>query len=117
MHISTKFRHSCTFVTWNLVTLLFGLLREYMLNASTHNMIFFESTVEKIVEFYKQAVMPELLGKWYTKMPVMPLVSSNSASTTVQWDNFPPKDVWCYCKQLEDDRAMIGCDYPECPIQ
>ena len=64
--------------------------------------------------------MPVLVGKWYTKVP---LVSCNGVSTTVQQDKTvqqdisPPKDVWCYCKQPEDDRAMIGCDYPECLIQ
>ena len=78
---------------------------------------FFESTANKAEEFYKQAVMPELLGIWYTKMPVMPPVSSNLVSTTVLQDNIPPKDVWCYCKAPEDDKPMIACDYPDCLIQ
>ena len=79
---------------------------------------FFELTVSKVEEFYKQAVMPELLGKWYTKMPVMPPASSNNGvPTMVPQDNTPPKDVWCYCKQPEDDKPMIGCDYPDCQIQ
>ena len=43
---------------------------------------FFESTVSKVGEFYKQTVMPELLGKWYTKMPVPP-ASSNGVPTMV----------------------------------
>ena len=78
---------------------------------------FFESKANKAEEFYKQAVMPELLDKWYTKMPVMPPVSSNLVSTTVLQDNIPPKDVWCYCKAPEDDKPMIACDYPDCLIQ
>ena len=32
--------------------------------------------MNKVEEFYKQAVMLKLLGKWYTKMPVVSLVSS-----------------------------------------
>ena len=78
---------------------------------------FFESTVNKVEEFYKQAVMPELLGKWYTKIPVMPPSGSNGASTTVPQGSTSSKDVWCYCKQPEDDKPMIACDYPDCQVQ
>ena len=35
--------------------------------------------------------MLELLGKWYTKMPVMPPFSSNGASTMVPQGNNPSK--------------------------
>ena len=77
---------------------------------------FFESAANKAEEFYKQAVMLELLGKWYTKMPVMPPVSNNVVSNTPLQD-MPLKDVWCYCKQPEDDKPMIACDYRDCLIQ
>ena len=48
-------------------------------------------------------------------MPLMPPISSNSSSTIVQQDNFP-KGVWCYCKQPENDKAMIGCDTRTVPF-
>ena len=34
---------------------------------------FFIKTVQKIEEFYKYSILPELLGKWYTKQPVLPM--------------------------------------------
>jgi len=46
----------------------------------------------------------------------MPAISSNAAFTTVQQED-SANDIWCYCKQPTDDRAMIGCDYPDCLIQ
>ena len=56
---------------------------------------FFESTVSKEEEFYKQALMPELLGKWFPKMPVMSPVISNDIPTMVNipQDNSLLKDV------------------------
>ena len=63
--------------------------------------------------------MPELLGKWFPKMPEMSPVISNDVPTMVNipQDNSPLKDVWCYRKQPEDDKPMISCDYPNCRIQ
>lgn len=34
---------------------------------------FFIETVQKIEEFYKYSILPDLLGKWYTKQPVLPM--------------------------------------------
>ena len=79
---------------------------------------FFESAVKKIEDFYKQAIMPELLGKWYTKKPVMPSEVDAATSSTAQDNcNTTSEELWCYCKKPEDDRQMIGCDYPGCTIQ
>ena len=34
---------------------------------------FFIETVHKIEELYKYSILPELLGKWYTKQLVLPM--------------------------------------------
>jgi len=76
---------------------------------------FFQQKVDIIEEFYKQGVLPELLGKWYTKVPIMPAAPSSNSSV----DESGPTNVelWCYCQQPESDREMVGCDYPDCSIQ
>ena len=83
---------------------------------------FFSLNVALIEKFYKQAILPELLGKWYTKMPIMPPACSDvgaqtSGSSTHQASDSANIDLWCYCWQPENDHAMIGCDYPDCSIQ
>jgi len=45
---------------------------------------FSESTVKKIEDFYKQAMMPELLGKWYTKITIMPPPIGTATTSTTQ---------------------------------
>jgi len=58
-------------------------------------------------DFYKQGILPELLGKWYTKMLIIPPVGSNvapessepsvKASGTSVGTNTSAIDLWCYC--------------------
>ena len=40
---------------------------------------FLSLKVEIIEDFYKQDILPELIGKWYTKMPIITPVGSNVA--------------------------------------
>ena len=62
-------------------------------------------------------VLPELIGKWWSKRNVLensPTSSLQAVSITIQ-----EPAAWCYC-QLEDDEVcsdLIGCDNPQCPIQ
>ena len=42
---------------------------------------FFIQAVQKIENLYKYSILPELLGKWYTKQPVLPM-SKDITSTT-----------------------------------
>ena len=80
---------------------------------------FFQSTVDVVEEFYKQGVLPELLGKWYTKIPITQPsdVTSPSSDSSVDASSSANVDLWCYCQQPESEREMVGCDYPDCSIQ
>ena len=106
---------------------------------------FFVRALDNITIFYKYGVLPELIGKWYSKEPIMPLVDESSASasaadidvdTTTQLttttdtattgattnvnvsadDTNGSVDLICYCKQPESG-DMIGCDFPTCSIE
>ena len=62
----------------------------------------FESTVKKIENFYKQVVMPELLGKQYTNITIIPPpIDTTTTSTTQDIGSTTSKALWCYCKKSE----------------
>lgn len=61
--------------------------------------------------FIKLVILPELVGKWFTKQNVA--VNENE---TPQEPDQGDKEQWCYCRKGEDYDAMIGCDNDQCPI-
>ena len=69
---------------------------------------FLAMALEKATKFYTNGVLPEVLGKWYSKLPEYQTSRSTEPMNT---DN----QVWCYCKGSEDGE-MIGCDNTECDI-
>jgi len=75
---------------------------------------FIEDKVEKAEKLFWLAVMPELLGKWYsrdhTKLPEPPKDAAR--------DETPENDdgTWCYCKTVKGG-SMINCENPLCTYQ
>ena len=65
------------------------------------------------------AVLPELVGKWYTKMPN--IISSindslQSMSDEASGGGCVEQKIWCYCRS-EEFAQMIGCDSKDCEIE
>lgn len=59
-------------------------------------------------DFYKVAIMPELLGRWFTRSAVLP-------TSTVDDRNDDSQYAYCYCKE-EQGGQMIHCDNDnKCP--
>ena len=82
----------CDFVTWSKQEM--NVERIYI------DMTFLEENLVKAFKFHKFVVIPELLGKYYTK----------------------PKDdvviyAWCECCQPADGRDMVKCSNEACSIQ
>ena len=78
---------------------------------------FFIEIAWKVNEMYYCGVLPELIGKWWSKRNVL----ENSPTSSLQAVPITMQEpaAWCYC-QLEDDEVcsdLIGCDNPQCPIQ
>ena len=62
-------------------------------------------SVPKAERFYKLCILPELLGKWFTRSP-----TQCNTEQTLQLDAVEDDDgSWCICKQDKGGR-MIGCD-------
>ncbi len=82
------------FVVWTL----HGLHAERIYVAQE----FFTDVLNKVEELYKICLLPELIGKWYTRQSVMPESPSSSLSNT-SCSGTPKPDSYkfCYCKEMK----------------
>ena len=63
--------------------------------------------VDHAQPFFMRAILPELLGKFYSK------TNSLSLPTTPVEDNPSLEETYCYCNGPEEG-LMVGCDNPVC---
>ena len=73
---------------------------------------FIDDAMKRAEPFVKQGILPELVGKWFTRQKT----SLNEEQIAEQPD-VSTKQVWCYCKKGEEYGAMIACDNEHCPIE
>ena len=66
----------------------------------------------KAEQFFKLCILPELLGKWYTRSHEIVAVSSVHSSTESEEDD----GSWCYCKESKGGE-MVSCEHKSCPIK
>ena len=101
----------CDFVVWREVELF--VQRIYP------NENFMAMALE-VTSFIKFGILPELLGKWYSKAPVSSSVGCRDLHQTEDISSQPSNSsshekVLCYCKQ-EEEGEMIACDHEQCSI-
>ena len=70
---------------------------------------FFKSLVEKAERFFKLCIMPELVGKFYSRLPAGHINNSNKADQSTE-------PVYCYCR-CPSCGEMVGCDNPTCTME
>ena len=76
------------------------------------------SCISKSSHFSRVCVLPELLGRWYSR----PCVKERSETRSVTSTDADPRplevtvSVYCYCRGPEEDE-MIACDNPSCPVE
>ena len=102
----------CDFVDWREDDEIFH--QRISLNSS-----FIENAIESVTPFIKFAVLPELVGMWFSKLSVMPLSQSSGGSRDDTDDASSSSNVtgYCYCGRGEDYDYMIGCNNKDCPIE
>ena len=71
---------------------------------------FISIELEKCKEFIKIAVLPEILGKWYSREP------SSVCAATDRDSNPGVEEAWCYCGMGEFGQ-MIECEDDSCGIK
>ena len=79
-------------------------------------MAFIHEAFAKVEPFIRLAILPELVGRWYTKQTtcVIPSTSVEMIHDIDEDDSQP----WCYCRRDASFDDMIGCDNADhCPIE
>ena len=64
------------------------------------------SVLPKLTKFWRTCILPEVLGKWYTRQHFM---------AQVQNDTQPEPGGISYCRKNNDDKGVL-CRNPKCPI-
>ena len=64
------------------------------------------SVLPKLAKFWRTCILPEVLGKWYSRKHFMPHVQS---------DKQPETGSICYCRKKTDEQSVLCCN-PKCPI-
>ena len=83
---------------------------------------FFYSHIDAVKHFFIYGILPEIIGKWYSRKPVadtdglvqIPTTSEVSEDNGQQQDDHT--ESWCYCNQPEFGE-MIMCDNKSCTIK
>lgn len=71
-----------------------------------------QNIVVKSHVFFRKAILPELVGKFYTR--TRPVLCAKKETAPAQPDTV---DCYCYCRRGGDVGDLIGCDYENCKIQ
>ena len=79
---------------------------------------FVDSAISSVTPLIKYAILPELVGKWFSNQTLVSDDSSNSIhNNSVNGKDCSFNDEgYCYCGRGEDYDDMIGCDNKHCPI-
>ena len=96
----------CDFVVWNVDHLF---VQRLCLDEP-----FITVALEKCKQFIKLAILPEILGKWYSWEPLS--LSDNETKSLIETNQDESQDLWCYCRKGESG-TMIACENQECPIE
>lgn len=74
------------------------------------------SCVEKAHLFFRNAVLPELIGKWFSRAAGTPATLTSSPTQPDDSSSITNagETLYCYCRGPESG-AMIACDNSSCP--
>ena len=70
---------------------------------------FLDASLEKATNIFIYGILPEVLGKWYSRLPNYLQASSENETASSQ------EEMWCFCHTPESEE-MIACDNEQCKI-
>ena len=77
---------------------------------------FWEQNVHEAKEFFVRGILPELIGRWYSR-PATSATQGTSDSSSLEGSSSDGLHVQiCYCRGGEHGQ-MVGCDNEHCPYQ
>ena len=106
-----KFKRKLVFVKRTMVILLFWTSEGVFIENTLPDPDFFKSLVEKAEWFLKLCIMPELVGKFYSRLPAGDINNGNKADQSTE-----PVYCYCYCR-WPSYCEMVGCDNPTCTME
>ena len=96
-------RTFCDFVVWSP--------KEMHMERLTLDKELIQTAIPTAEKFWRLCVLPELLGKWYTRKQRSEVQSTSFHTYTEEEDS----GRWCYCRENKGGE-MIGCDGKSCDI-
>ena len=80
----------CDFAVWREGELL--VLRIYL------DKQFITAALNKCEQIIEIAILPEILGKWYSKEPVLKPICDENNGAPPQESRYNQLMLWCYCR-------------------
>ncbi len=80
------------------------------------------SCLEKALHFFKVCLLPEVLGRWYSRPQIGTKDNEGTSSASLEVEHSNRSEhcsqvaVYCYCNGPEYG-DMIACDNPDCKIE
>ena len=108
----------CDFVVWTQ--------QDVHIEQIYPNEAFWNMHTQRVEHFFKVGILPELLGKFFTRIPTTPVdsdcsdrrllaqINTDSADTTEETD--VARYRYCYCQE-DKEGQMIGCDNSLCKYE
>ena len=76
--------------------------------------------VVKSSAFFQNSILPELLGRLFTRPALISASSSTPSNSNLETQlqmTDSPENLYCYCREPEADEVMIGCNNQDCLIE
>ena len=76
---------------------------------------FIATCLAKSKSFFMKGILPELLGKFFSRAP-KPILTDNTSLSPTPTQTTTDDKLYCYCQQPESGQ-MVGCDNNVCPYE
>lgn len=94
----------CDFIVWTL--------KDVFIERIVPDVQFWDDCVRKASSFFIHGVLPEIMGKWFTR----PSTCVTTDMAIDGGDDDEEAGPWCFC-QSEVESTLIGCDNSDCQIE
>ena len=99
----------CDFILWTK--------QEMHMERIFPNEQFWLENLALVKQFYKTVILPELLGKFFSRPPLNQVSHAQAeVGSQVKASTDGTSQTFCYCEG-PDEGQMVGCDNPDCQYQ
>ena len=99
-------KNYCDFIVWTTTDIHIERIHQ--------DSDFIATCVAKSKSFFMKGILPELLGKFFSRAP-KPILMGDASHSPTSTQTTAVK-LYCYCQQAESGQ-MVGCDNTVCPYE